>query len=64
MELGQVAYEAYVLLCGGYSVNGDALGAWHELAPELRAYWRGTANAVEMFLEMRKAPADLQPAPS
>lgn len=51
MEPGQVAYEAYRTVCGGKSVHGEDLPGWNSLLPEIREYWRASADAVRMFLE-------------
>lgn len=52
IELGQVAYEAYRQMVNGKSaVTGNVLPEWPELPPEIREAWRGTADAVRMFLE-------------
>lgn len=46
MDLGQVAYEAYVESCGGKSIHGEDLPNWFDVAPEIREHWRAAADAV------------------
>jgi hypothetical protein len=53
MDLGQVAYEAYLASCDGKSIRGEDLPTWNDHAPEIRAHWRAAADGVKMFLEMR-----------
>jgi hypothetical protein len=55
MDLGQVAYEGYLVSCDGKSIRGEELPPWDGQAPELREHWRAAADAVKMFLELRPA---------
>jgi hypothetical protein len=43
---GQVAYEAYFEQVGGFSVNAEALPAWHDQREHLRNAWEAAAAAV------------------
>jgi len=48
---GQVAYDAYVRHCGGKSIRGEDLPAWHEQAEEIRGHWDAAAQAVADYLD-------------
>ncbi len=61
MDLGQVAYEGYLVSCDGKSIRGEDLPAWNAQAPEIREYWRAAADAVKMFLELRSGAVDQDP---
>lgn len=47
---GQVAYEAYVQHCGGYSVRGELLPSWADQSDEICAHWDAAAEAVADYL--------------
>jgi hypothetical protein len=51
MELGRIAYEAYVASCGGKSVHGEDLPSWDDQAPEIRQHWQAAADAVGKWIE-------------
>ncbi len=53
IDIGQVAYEGYLVSCDGKSIRGEQLPAWQDQAPGIREHWRAAADAVKMFLEMR-----------
>jgi hypothetical protein len=46
MELGKIAYEAYLVSCGGKSIRGEELPTWDDQAPEIREHWTAAGNAV------------------
>lgn len=53
MDMGRVAYEAYVASCDGRSVHGDPLPAWPALKPEIREHWRAAADAVLIYADLK-----------
>ena len=53
MDLGRVAYEAYVASCGGLSVHGDPLPVWERQHAQIREHWRAAADAVLIFTDIR-----------
>jgi hypothetical protein len=66
MDLGRVAYEAYVVSCDGKSVHGDPLPDWHRQHAVIRQHWRAAADAVLMYADLqivRPGPggAEVQP---
>lgn len=53
IDLGQVAYEGYLVSCEGKSIRGEVLPPWSEQEARIREHWRAAADAVKMFLELR-----------
>ena len=53
IDLGQVAYESYLVSCEGKSIRGEDLPSWAAQDPKIREHWRAAADGVKMFLEMR-----------
>lgn len=47
---GQIAYQAYVEHCGGLSIRGEILPAWHNQSAEIRGHWDAAAQAVADYL--------------
>lgn len=56
IDLGQIAYEAYLVSCDGKSIRGEQLPSWAAQAPEIRAHWRAAADGVKMFMELGPIP--------
>ena len=54
MDIGQVAYEGYLVSCDGKSIRGEELPDWDHQAPEIRGHWRAAADTVVMFLDLRR----------
>lgn len=52
MDMGRVAYEAYVASCGGLSVHGDPLPEWPRQHAAIREHWRAAADAVLMLADL------------
>ncbi len=48
---GQVAYEGYLIDCGGKSIRGETLPSWSDQLPEIRAHWDAAAQAVADYLD-------------
>jgi hypothetical protein len=46
-DLARIAYEAYLISCGGRSAwDGGQLPTWEEQSPEIRAHWDAAAQGV------------------
>lgn len=59
MDLGRVAYAAYVVSCGGLSVHGDPLPTWERQHEAIRVHWRAAADAVVMLTGLPAAEPDV-----
>jgi hypothetical protein len=47
VSYGQIAYEAYRISSGGYSlITGSKLPEWDDLRPDVQAAWAASARAV------------------
>lgn len=55
IDLGQVAYEGYLVSCEGKSIRGEQLPSWAAQEAKIREHWRASADAVKMFLELRSS---------
>ena len=53
MDLGEVAYGAYLASCGGKSIRGEELPSWDDQTPEIREHWRAAADEVAEYLSLR-----------
>ncbi|MGH8921886.1 MAG: hypothetical protein ACRD0H_26685 [Actinomycetes bacterium] len=58
MDLGQVAYGAYMTSYDGDPGDGTAFKAWDGLAPAERERWRMIADGVKMFVDSRSYQDD------
>jgi len=52
VDLGRIAYDAYLVASRGRSmVTAAALPAWENQSPEIRECWRMAADGVRMWLD-------------
>lgn len=55
MDLGRVAYEAYLVSCDGKSIRGEDLPSWDAQDPKIREHWRAAADGVKIWLDWNPA---------
>lgn len=51
--IGRLAYAAYGELTDHKNYQGLPMPTWDDLPENIRAAWRGVADAVAMFVETR-----------